>query len=366
MKIITFYLPQFHEIPENNQWWGKGFTEWNNTKKAEPLYRDHYQPREPLLDNYYDLSDPGVIVNQMKLAKKYGIGGFCFYHYWFGGKKLLEKPIEALLNNPQAKLPFCLSWANEPWTRAWDGAIGSKEILMKQNYGNEVEWKEHFRYLLDFFLDKRYLCVEGKPVFLIYRANSIPKCKNMLELWDAMAKDNGLPGLYFIQMITGFGYDKRIHNFDSNLDFEPMRTIYSDETVDHIPKWKWQMKFYKKYCNMPILSRFLINKIDYDSVYKTIIKRSIKENKKTYYGAFPDWDNTARKKKQGLIIKGASPRKFEKYLKIQINQSILENKEFLFINAWNEWGEGTYLEPDKKYGYAYLHAVKRALGNSIL
>ncbi len=361
MKTLAFYLPQFHEIPENNEWWGNGFTEWSNTKKATPLYPKHYQPRKPLDENYYDLSSPSVMVQQMNLAKKYGIDGFCFYHYWFNGKKLLEKPIEMILTNQEARLPFCLAWANEPWTRTWDGIQGEKQILMAQSYGGEESWKDHFQYLLQFFLDKRYLKIEGQPVFLIYRAQNIPNCSKMMELWRSLAKESGLPGIYFIQMITSFGYDKYNKAFDANVDFEPMRTVYDQEKTKETPRWKKQMNFYQKYCKTPILSRFLLNFIDYDSIYETIIHRKPKGNKKTYYGVFSDWDNSPRKKRKALIIHGASPKKFEKYLDIQIKRSLKDKNELLFINAWNEWGEGAYIEPDQRYGFAYLHAVRRAL-----
>jgi lipopolysaccharide biosynthesis protein len=358
MKLISFYLPQFHEIPENNEWWGKGFTEWTNMKKARPLYLGHYQPREPFRDNYYDLSEPQVMVDQMKLAKKYGIDGFCFYHYWFGGKKLLEKPLEQMLVNKKADLPFCLAWANEPWTRAWDGMLGSKEVLMPQVYGGEEEWKKHFEYLLPFFQDKRYICVDGKPVFIIYRAKNIPKCQEMMEYWNQLAVKSGLQGLYYIQMNTAFGIDKNNRKFNASLDFEPMRTYGELGKVRH-RIWKLQAELYYKLKAIPIISKLILFKIDFDSFYQSIISRSNGKRQKNFYGAFSGWDNTPRKGRQGLIITGSTPKKFEKYLEIQVEKSIREGNEFLFINAWNEWAEGAYLEPDKKYGYAYLKAIKR-------
>lgn len=357
MKIISFYLPQFHEIPENNQWWGKGFTEWTNTKKAKPLYWGHYQPRTPYKDNYYDLSEPRVLANQMNMAKRYGVDGFCFYHYWFNGKKLLERPAEMLLNNHEANLPFCFAWANEPWTRTWDGALGSKEILISQTYGDEKEWKAHFDYLLPFFKDERYICIEQKPVFIIYRAKNVPKCKEMLDYWSELAMKNGLLGLCFLQMNTSIGIDKGNRRFYGSIDFEPMRTF--GRRYDYLgikrPLWVRQAKIY----DMELLSKFLPSKISYDSLYKDIIKRKKNPRNKTFFGAFVGWDNTPRKNKHGFVIAGATPKKFEKYLEIQVKRSIKAGNEFIFINAWNEWGEGAYLEPDKRYGYAYLNAVKR-------
>ncbi len=365
MKLISFYLPQFHEIPENNEWWGEGFTEWCNTKRAKPLFKGHYQPREPYQDNYYDLANPQVLVNQMKLAKKYGIGGFCFYHYWFGGKKLLEKPIEMLLDNKEADLPFCLAWANEPWTRTWDGVLGSKEVLMPQVYGGEAEWKEHFDYLLPFFQDDRYIRMEGKPVFIIYRAQNIPKCIAMMNYWDTLASKHNLPGLYYIQMNTAFGEDKYNKKFSASLDFEPMRT-FGDINNTKACLWKTQVLMYKQLLKVPLINKLLLFKIDYDSFYRTITNRKELPIKKTYYGVFSNWDNSPRKGRKGLIIKGGSPKKFEEYLKIQILRSLNAGNEFLFINAWNEWGEGAYLEPDKKYGYAYLKAIRRACIDTVI
>lgn len=359
MKIIPFYLPQYHAIPENDQWWGDGFTEWTNTKKGKPLFKNHYQPREPLHDNYYNLLEDNVMVNQMRLAKKYKIDGFCFYHYWFCGKKLLEKPLERMLNNPEADLPFCLAWANEPWTRAWYGKVGEKEILQSQNYGNEVDWTNHFMYLLQFFKDKRYICVDGKPVFLIYRSYNITKCDQMLELWQRLAKENNLKGLYFISMETIYEIDKRHKMFDANMEYEPMRTLREFDE-------KWQEKralraeTLEKLKQVPLLHKLYLDKISYDECYQIITNRK-HYNKKVYLGAFVDWDNTARKGKKSTIFDGASPEKFKENLKQQLKRSKKLGNDMLFINAWNEWSEGAYLEPDKRYGYAYLHALRNAI-----
>jgi hypothetical protein len=360
MKIIPFYLPQFHAIPENDQWWGQGFTEWTNVKKAKPLYRNHYQPRVPLNDNYYNLLDENVMEDQMKLAKKYGIGGFCFYHYWFCGKKLLEKPLERLLDNKNADLPYCLAWANEPWTRAWNGKEGEKEVLQLQDYGEEKEWIEHFMYLLNFFKDSRYLCVDGKPVFLIYRSYNIMKCDEMINVWQKLAIENGLKGLYLISMETSYEIDRRHRTFDAHVEYEPMRTLreLSDETLSQRTKNSGRLDKLAKY---PFLNKLFLDKVSYDECYKIITNREHKKNKKVYLGAFVDWDNTARKGFKGLIFDGASPTKLQKYLKLQINRSKQLENELLFVNAWNEWSEAAYLEPDKRYGYAYLNAVRRAI-----
>ncbi len=182
MKIIAFYLPQFHNIPENDEWWGNGFTEWTNVKKAKPLYEGHMQPRVPLGGNYYNLLDDNVKIWQADLAKKYGVYGFCYYHYWFNGKMLLEKPMEQMLANKEVDIPFCICWANEPWTKAWVG--DERKLLIAQEYGQEEEWKQHFMYLLPFFKDERYITKDGKPLFVFYRPDIVPCMKEMIETWD--------------------------------------------------------------------------------------------------------------------------------------------------------------------------------------
>lgn len=353
-KIIAYYLPQFHQIKENDIWWGPGFTEWTNVKKAKPLYRNHYQPRIPLHKNYYDLSDNSVMVKQMKLAKKYNIDGFCFYHYWFHGKKLLEKPVESVLSNQAAKLPFCLMWANEPWTRTWNGDIHSKGVIMPQDYGDEKDWMEHFYYLLPFLKDKRYIRINDIPIFIIYRASSIPKCTKMLKCWRNLAKQNGLKDIYFICSQTITKNSTYIPEFQAVADFEPHATwgrFDKDCFIGYYDKLKNKL-------SGDIYNDFTV--WNYDSIYRKLVQDR-KFADKHFLGAFVDWDNSPRRESGAYIVKGATPEKFYKYLVRQLKRSNNMENEFLFLNAWNEWGEGAYLEPDEKFGYAYLNAVKRAV-----
>ncbi|MGG0287660.1 glycoside hydrolase family 99-like domain-containing protein [Peribacillus butanolivorans] len=345
MKPIAFYLPQFHQIPENNLWWGQGFTEWTNTRKGKKLFPGHYQPREPYQDYYYDLTDETARKWQAQIAQKYGIYGFCYYHYWFKGKRLLEKPFNEVLRTGEPHLPFCLSWANEPWTRRWDGWI--HDVLMPQDYGNEEDWKEHFDFLLTAFKDERYIRVDNKPLFIIYRPDSIPRCKEMLLYWSNLAKQYGLEGIYFVATLNGFPIPE-VAGFDACLEFEPLYTL-----VHGGPNFQRVVDGYHQKFNV----------LDYDQLWSCILDRTdIKKNIKTFPGAFIDWDSTARVGNRALIFKGSTPEKFSYYLSQQIQKAVnISNSEFLFINAWNEWAEGTYLEPDKKYGYQYLEAVKRAL-----
>ncbi len=358
IKLIAFYLPQFHEIPENNKWWGKGFTEWDNVKKARSLYRTHNQPRYPLNNNYYDLLDIETMKWQADLAKKYGIYGFCFYHYWFGGKKLLEKPIENLLRNKDININFCLSWANEPWTRTWHGAAGEKEILIRQEYGRHDEWMEHFEYLLEFFRDKRYIKKDNKPIFLIYRTGYMDYCNDMLELWNRLAIENGFAGIHFVNMLTARDKYSKSKYLEATVDFEPGRT--RRERIKKEERFSLLKNVLRdKVKSLGVFNRLICNIVDYDKINMEMLDK--KHKKSEYRGVFVDYDDTPRRGIKGIIIKGSTPASFGKYLSENIRRSLNEGNDYLFINAWNEWGESNYLEPDKRYGYAYLRAVRKAL-----
>lgn len=361
MKLITFYLPQFHEIPENNKWWGGGFTEWVNVKKARSLFPGHYQPREPYKDNYYNLLDDSVMEYQMSLAKKYGIYGFCFYHYWFDGKKLLEKPVENLLKNRDARLPFCLCWANESWTKTWHGAGGSKEVLIRQRYGGEKQWIEHFEYLLPFFKDERYIKEDNKPMLLIYRTGYMNKCDQMFKLWDDMAKENGFNGVHIVNMLSDLDRYAKNKYISATVDFEPGRTRRNNIMNKGILR-NFKEKYSDKLVKVKLLNRWLCTVVDYDRINQEILSKKHKKNE--YRGVFVNYDDTPRRGIKGLVVQGSTPQKFENYLKENIRKSQVEGNDYLFINAWNEWGESNYLEPDKRYGFGYLNAVKRALENN--
>ena len=219
MKIIAFYLPQFHTIPENDTWWGKGFTEWVNVKKAKPLFKGHDQPRIPLNNNYYDLNNPETLKWQANLAHQYGVDGFCFYHYWFKGKLLLEKPAESLLKRENIALDYCFCWANEPWARTWDGR--NRNVLMPQEYGGREEWKKHFDYLLPFFKDVRYIKENNKPMFVIYKSTLIEECRDMMDYWSELAVNNGFEGLFFVETLKKRFPDQRELPFSAKVEFEP-------------------------------------------------------------------------------------------------------------------------------------------------
>lgn len=350
-RIIALYLPQFHEIPENNEWWGNGHTEWTSCKRAVPLFRNHYQPRIPLDSKYYNLTDPKVLEWQSRIAIENGIDAFCYYHYWFNGKLLLEKPTELMLKNPNIKMPFCFSWANHSWTNA----LRKKErnILIKQKYGDKTDWINHFNYLLPFFKDERYIKVSEKPIIIIYDAANIPCWDEMKDVWENLAKENGLKGLYYISTLK-LKQDKLFaieHKFDAQFEYQPRYSIGMGRNSLYTIQYN-----IRRLINRDIIKR--VFKAKYKNVWKKIIKEKHTGDIKTFLGAYVDWDTSARWGKQGEVHMGANPETFMKYLSIQMEKSVKACNEFLFVTAWNEWSEGAYLEPDERWEYGYLNAIK--------
>lgn len=369
MKIITFYLPQFHEIPENNKWWGKGFTEWVNVKKAKPLFNGHYQPRIPENKNYYNLLNKTTIEWQANIAKKYGIYGFCFYHYWFDGHMLLEKPMEIFLNDKNININFCISWANEDWTNAWTD--GDNKTLISQTYGIKQDWIKHFNYFLKFFKDNRYIKINNKPLLIIYRPELIGCLNEMLDTWNELAIKEGFDGIEFAYQHYNFSTikNKDDSRFSYQIEYQPqycMKEIENRKLIIVLKKLKnkadifFQKIFHKK---IEISSIFKGNfkKYDYDELWNNILKRN-PENKKNVPGAFVGWDNTPRKGTRGSVVINNTPDKFESYMIKQINNAKEKyKKDMIFMFAWNEWAEGGYLEPDEKYKFKYLQAIKNSL-----
>ena len=362
MKFIAFYLPQFHEIPENNQWWGEGFTEWTNMKKAKPLYPGHNQPRIPLNYNYYDLSKKETLQWQAEIARQYGIHGFCIYHYWFGDKMLLEKPAEILLENKDIDINYCFCWANESWTNAW--VSKSNKVLIEQKYGDKEEWKKHFDYFLPFFMDHRYIKENNMPLLVIYRPELIPCLNEMLDYLNSLAKKKGFAGITFAYQQTQFddihGDDSR---FTYNIEYEPMYALRDLNYRNPIKKFvqktidKLNNTVFKN--NTITRERVSIKRWDYDKVWKAVINHKPSSDK-CIAGAFVDWDNSPRRGNKGYVIENGNPEKFGMYLEKQV-ENVKKNyhNEYIFIFAWNEWAEGGYLEPDTKNGYRYLEEIKR-------
>jgi lipopolysaccharide biosynthesis protein len=350
-KILALYLPQFHETPENNEWWGKGFTEWTNTSKATKLFKDHYQPRIPLNNKYYDLSDPVVMKEQAETAKKYGVDGFCYYHYWFNGKQMLHKPLIQMLATPGIDIPFCLSWANDSWNKAWDGE--EKQVLIKQEYGVEENWQEHLDYLLPYFKDPRYIRENNKPVFFIYRTIGFDRMEEMIRYWGEKLVAEGFDGIHIVETLNSFQQEPSCESSAAVFTFEPMLTLR--KKISLVNKVKGRLNI--------LLGKQMLLTDSYDRVWKEVLENAGKQygNKEVYRGAFVDWDNSPRKANRGLVVTGASPAKFGKYISKLLNISRKQGNSYLVVNAWNEWAEGCYLEADEKFGYGYLEQLKAAI-----
>lgn len=363
-KIIAFYLPQFHPIPENDEWWGKGFSDWVNVRKARPLFPGHIQPRVPHADlGYYDPRDVTVLEKQAEIAKAHGIHGFCFYHYWFNGKKLLEAPIENFLAAGKPDMPFCLSWGNEPWTKAWDGR--DNDVLMPQVYGGPDEWEQHFAYLLPFFRDPRAIRVNDKPVFLIYRVGNIPRAKEMVQYWRDRAIKSGLPGLHIVVMLTAFtdSSDFGDVGIDAACEFYPTYA-FRTKGLD----WLWGG--FKMGLHLRALKRWTpfarntVIAVDYQYLWNRILAMP-KSFPIQYRGAFANWDNSPRKGLKAVTMRGATPSTYRQGLEKQIARVREDSGQepLLFVNAWNEWAEGAYLEPDTANGYQFLEATRDAVAS---
>lgn len=346
MEFWTLYLPAFHRIKENDEWWGDGFTEWDNVRNGKSLYPGHVQPKVPL-NGYYDLTKLKDIKMQCDIAKQYGITGFVMYHYWFGnGKKLLERPAEILLSNKEIEINYSFCWANEPWSRTWDGK--NNDVLMPQDYGDENEWIEHIKYLLQFFRDDRYHKIDGRPVFYFYSASRITYFDRMIDCWNKVLMDNGLKELYVIEFISSFNKDLFSNKTSAVMEFEPLYTTRFD--ISFLEK-------VKRYCCKKLR---ITDYQDYDDIWRYILKRN-----RTYQGktiiksCFCAWDNSPRKGKNSMIVRNSSPEKFADYLLSYVKSHRKDASDgMIVINAWNEWGEGAMLEPSEYDGYKYLEGIK--------
>lgn len=357
-RALAFYLPQFHPIPENDEWWGKGFTEWRNVAKARPRFPGHYQPHLPADLGFYDLRLPEVQEEQAALARRHGIHGFCYYHYWFNGKRLLERPVEQLLASGKPDFPFCLCWANENWSRTWDGQ--DKELLAEQKYSAEDD-ETHLRSLIRVFADPRYIRVKGRPLFLVYRASNLPDPAATIALWRKLAVDARLPGLYLVN-VECFGSE---HGLAQRYDF--------DAAVEFAPDWT-QLPPTLPFLGHTFIQRALkklgrgdanlLDALVFD--YSALAEKMLAKPTPAYLrfpGVTPSWDNSARKKSGARIFRGSTPDLYERWLSTALKRFIPPSQEedLIFINAWNEWAEGSHLEPCTRHGHSYLEATRRAL-----
>ncbi len=347
-RVIAFYLPQFHPFPENDEWWGKGFTEWTNVGKAKPLFRNHYQPHCPIHSGYYDLRVPQVMEDQAALAKNYGISGFAYYFYWFAGKTLMEQPLQQMLDNPAVDIPFCLIWANENWTRRWDGQ--ENDVLIGQDHSAE-DSQAFLKHLQPYFDDPRYIRVDGKPLLIIYRAEIIPDMEKTLSMWRAQAIDMGLAGLYIVCAQTFGQRDPRRYGFDAAMEFPP-HTVRSADITNRLKLLDPQ---------------FSGSVMDYDQVVTNAVQQA-PDAYKVLPTSMLGWDNTARKSVRGNVFANFSVTRYAQWLSANAERVVKDDRlspdeKIIFVNAWNEWAEGTHLEPDQKHGYGYLEATRRVITN---
>jgi len=341
-RLIAFYLTQFHPIPENDAWWGKGFSEWTNTTKAAPLFDGHYQPHLPTDFGFYDLRLRETRRDQIRTAKQYGIDGFCYHYYWFSGTRLLNQPLDDMLSDPESDMPFCLCWANENWTRRWDAA--EQEILIAQKYLPDDDLN-FIKGLIPFFSDPRYIRLDGAPFFIVYRPQHLPDPKKTVNIWRNYCRNAGFDSIHICAALTHGNEDYAQFGFDSGVEFPPHNL-----TVDTVTD---RLEFH---------NAFRGNVVEFHSVAQSYLHRTY-ANHNIFKSVFPCWDNTARTNNRALIVLNGTPANYEYWL----SQTIMKTTEdfpgqerFVFINAWNEWAEGCHLEPDRKYQRQFLEATQRA------
>ncbi|MDB5249647.1 MAG: glycosyl hydrolase [Segetibacter sp.] len=353
MKIrpIAFHLPQFHPIPENNEWWGNGFTEWTNVTKAKPLFQGHYQPHLPADLGFYDLRLAETRIAQAELARQYGLYGFCYYHYWFNGKRLLNRPLDDMITSRTPDFPFMLCWANENWTRRWDGL--EQEVLISQTYSHEDDLR-HIQFLCKkFFSDARYIRVNGKPFLLIYRPALFPDIKRTLSIYREEALKQGIGELYlgYVQHFS-FKKDPAEYGFDCAIEFQPDFDKLPIKSASFAARVKNKLGIQAS----PFIENTIVS-------YPEFVDRMIakpKNEKTTFPGITPGWDNSARRQKGATIFIDSDPVHYERWLK-SIKEKYKGEETFLFINAWNEWAEGSHLEPCQKWGKHYLEITAKTL-----
>lgn len=368
VRVWAYYLPQFHPTPENNKWWGEGFTEWTNVTKAKPLFKGHYQPRYPSDLGYYDLRVPEVRARQAELAQEYGIEGFIYYHYWFGnGQRMLQRPFEEVLQSAHPDFPFCLCWANQSWTAIWHGAK-TADMLMKQEYLGKESYEAHFDYLLKAFRDPRYITVDGKPVFQILAPMEIPDLDVLTATLRRCAENAGLNGLYLLAGYVPENWIPGDHNFDGVIgtEFSTLRFYTASryekksllEKVLHRAKAKLTGGD-----NLDIKKRKKPIIVEYETAIKYLVSPPQQKNIDYYPCAIPNWDNSARVGNKGIVFHNSTPQIWRKHLEdaLDVIKERPDEKKILTIKSWNEWAEGNYLEPDKVWGRQYLQVLKETL-----
>ena len=348
-RLIAFYLPQFHPIPENDAWWGNGFTEWTNTAKAKPLFHGHYQPHVPADLGFYDLRVAETRQAQADLAAAYGIAGFCYYHYWFAGKRLLERPFTEVLGSGSPDFPFCLCWANQTWTGIWHGE--PDRILIEQTYPGEADHRAHFEALLPAFSDDRYMRVAGKPIFVIFRPTELPDSRRTLDFWREMAAAAGLRGLHLVG-VASRNWNPIEHGFDAvTTQVLPTRRPW----VSKRRPIEWFRRMYQHWSGLPTIYA-------YQEAMADLMPRMV-ESYVSYPTVIHAWDNSPRSGREALVLRDSSPELFRPILRRALDQCSDKPVEarIVFLKSWNEWAEGNHLEPDLKFGHGFLKVIAEEL-----
>lgn len=368
-RLIAFYLPQFHPIPENDAWWGAGFTEWTNVAKARPLYRGHMQPRLPADLGFYDLRVPETREAQAAMARAAGIEGFCYWHYWFGnGRRILERPFEEVLDTGRPDFPFCLAWANQSWTGIWHGAPGS--VLMEQTYPGREDEAAHFAWALRAFRDPRYMRVDGKPIFVIFAPHDMPQPAAFLDHWRELAQRAGLPGLHFVAITNR--YQGGVARYGTPLlqPFDAVTPLIPQEYLEDLPK-SVLARTARRLRTRNLGPRFASatgNRLALPSRYpfRDVVEHALHDlpdDLRHLPCVLPGWDNTPRSGPRGVVFEGATPELYGQYLQKALDRVAARppQQAIVFLKAWNEWAEGNCIEPDAAAGHAYLDATRRAM-----
>ncbi len=380
-RLIAFYLPQFHPIPENDEWWGKGFTEWTNVTRAKPLFPGHYQPRLPADLGFYDLRVPEVRAHQAELARNAGIEGFCYWHYWFAGRRVLERPFNEVVASGQPDFPFCAAWANDTWKGHWYG--GGKKTLIEQTYPGKEDYERHFQAMLPAFHDRRYIRVHNRPMFVIFRPKNLPDPGAFVALWQELARRNGLEGIHFVA-----------HLFDDELDYPWRKVGYGGAVVTNelkLMRRRWWQIIAERAKGRAGQAGNLIARADALQAGGRLLSHRILQRllrwpggvhyyrdamlffkseqglaQGCYPSIVPGWDNTARAGRKGIVLHESTPELFQEHVR-DILASVADRPaedRIVFVKSWNEWAEGNYLEPDRKDGHAYLDVVQKVISET--
>ena len=348
-RVVAFHLPQFHPIPENDEWWGPGFTEWTNVAKARPLFAGHVQPHLPADLGFYDLRVDETRESQARLAVEAGISAFCYWHYWFAGRRILQRPVDEIIGSGEPDFPFCLGWANQTWTGIWHGA--PHRVLLEQTYPGPEDDQAHFEHLLPAFTDPRYLTVEGRPVFYVFRPEQLPDAAEWTDRWQSMAKAAGLPGMYLVAEVSdllGYGptyVDVRADGWDAGVYVRlPARTDRESML---------KMRLRRKLRGGPEVFPYDVNRAPVPAAVRGQVLPCV----------YPNWDNTPRSARGGVVLTGTSPTAFARQLRGALGEldGWSGEQRLLFVKSWNEWAEGNYLEPDQEFGSGWLRTVREVL-----